>query len=426
VTTECSAGDPLANALRYCALFLNEVTPAVQYDTITTQDQLEQLCEKLAGSSYIGFDTEFISEHSYRPELCLVQIAAEDCLAVIDTLAVDDMRPLWRRLAEDDHETIVHAGREEINFSLRAIGRPPANLFDLQWAAGMVGYEYPAGYATLVYKLLGGKLEKGETRTDWRRRPLTKSQLDYALLDVVHLKPMRDLLGEKLTQLGRVEWLEMEKDTWVESICVASTGEGRWRRVSGSSGLKPRSLAIVREIWKWREKEAERRDCSVRRVLRDDLIVELAKRRSDQEREIGRLRGMERGDLKRVLPELAECVGRALKLQESELPKQSRSRRLPYQVTVLGQFLSPALSYLCRSNALAVGIVGTTDDVRELIAHRLGYGEGELPALASGWRGEIVGKLLDDLIEGRRSIRVHDPKAEEPLAFEPFSLSDPT
>ena len=394
----------------------------VQYDTITTQSELEELCDRLAGSSYIGFDTEFISERSYRPELCLVQIAAEDCLAVIDTLTVDDMRPLWRRLAEDDHETIVHAGREEINFSLRAIGRPPANVFDLQWAAGLVGYEYPAGYATLVYKLLGRKLEKGETRTDWRRRPLSKRQLDYALLDVLHLKPMRDLLHEKLTQLGRVDWLGLETQSWIESICAAASGSDRWRRVSGSSGLNTRGLAIVRELWTWRDQEAERRDCSPRRVLRDDLIVELAKRRSDHEREIGQVRGMERGDLKRVLPHLAECVGRALRLPDSDLPLSNRSRRLPYQVTVLAQFLSPALSYICRTNQLAVGIVGTSDDVRELIAHRLGHGEGGTPSLASGWRAEIVGRLLDDLIEGRRSIRVIDPKAEEPLTFE--SLDD--
>jgi len=354
-----------------------------------------------------------------------VEIAAEDCLAVIDTLAVDDMRPLWRRLAEDDHETIVHASREEINFSLRSIGRPPANLFDLQWAAGLVGYEYPAGYATLVYKLLGQKLAKGETRTDWRQRPLSKRQLDYALLDVVHLKPMRDLLQEKLTQLGRTDWLRLEIESWVDAITAAASGEDRWRRVSGSSGLNPRGLAIVRELWHWRDKEAERRDCSPRRVLRDDLIVELAKRRSDNERGIAQLRGMERGDIKRVLPQLAECVGRGLELPESELPQTNRSRRLPYQVTVLGQFLSPALSYICRSNQLAVGVVGTTDDVRELIAHRLGHGEKHTPALASGWRAEIVGRLLDDLIQGRRSIRVIDPKAEEPLTFEAFDGDSP-
>lgn len=390
----------------------------MQYESIDTQTDLERFCEKIASAERIGFDTEFISERTHRPELCLIQVCAGEHLAVIDTLAVDDVRPFWKLLADPGHETIVHAGREEINFSLRAIGKPPANLFDLQWAAGMTGYEYPAGYGTLVYKLLGKKVDKGETRTDWRRRPLTKSQMEYALQDVVHLEPMRNLLQEKLEQLGRVDWLRKETAAWLVEIDRAATGEDRWRRVSGSSGLNSRGLAIVRELWHWREKEAQRRDCPARKVLRDDLLVEIAKRRSTDARQIGRVRGMERGDLKKALPQLAACVKKALELPDGALPKPRRGARLPNQVNLLAQFLSPALSYVCRSNHIAVGIVGTTDDVRELIAHRLGISEGDPPLLTCDWRGEIVGKLLDDLIQGRRSIRVQDPQAEEPLAFD--------
>ena len=143
----------------------------VKHELITTDHQLEEFCHALADAERIAFDTEFVSEDTYRPQLCLVQVAAADRLAVIDPLKVQNLVPFWTVLADGGHETIVHAGRQEIEFSLAAIGRPPHRLFDVQIAAGMVGIEYPASYGSLVSKLLGLTPQKGETRTDWRKRP---------------------------------------------------------------------------------------------------------------------------------------------------------------------------------------------------------------------------------------------------------------
>src|SRR5207244_2461404 len=151
----------------------------------------------IAGSGAIAFDTEFVSEDSYRPDLCLVQVAAAGKLAVIDPHAVEDLAPFWNLLAAEGHETIVHAGREEFRFCRRAIGRRPARLFDIQLAAALIGLEYPAAYGTLISRLLGQRLGKGETRTDWRKRPLTPVQLEYALQDVIYLEPLRDLIHER-------------------------------------------------------------------------------------------------------------------------------------------------------------------------------------------------------------------------------------
>ena len=388
----------------------------MSFDNITSRNQLEQFCRDVAGADTIAFDTEFVSEHTYRSELCLVQVAVGDRLAVIDPYPVGDMTPFWELIAAAGHETIVHAGREELVFCVTTLGSPPAQLFDVQIAAGLMGLEYPASYGNLMYKLLGESLHKGETRTDWRRRPLTQHQIEYALDDVRYLKAMRDKLHGRLASLNRLSWLADEMTAWQDDV-QASLSRERWRRVSGISGLNQRALAIVREVWRWREDEAQHRDCPPKRVLRDDLIIELAKRKTTDPKQIRAVRGMERGDLQRALPRLAECVERALKLPEDELPQTIR-RETPAQLNMLGQFLSAALTSICRTEEIAPSIVGTANDVRDLIAYRMGYGSGEVPSLAKGWRAEIVGQLIDDLLAGKVSIRIKDPTSDEPLTFD--------
>ncbi|HVU88943.1 MAG TPA: ribonuclease D [Pirellulales bacterium] len=388
----------------------------MKHELITTDRELEELCRALAGAERIAFDTEFVSEDTYRPQLCLVQVAAAGRLAVIDPLKVQNLQPFWAVLAEGGHETIVHAGRQEIEFSLAAIGRLPNRLFDVQIAAGMVGLEYPASYGSLVSKLLGLTPQKGETRTDWRRRPLSERQIEYALADVDHLGEMRDKLGQRLARLKRTAWFESEMADWLTSVQEAQNRE-RWRKVAGSSGLPPRGLALVREIWTWRESEASRRNCPVKRVLRDDLIVELARRRSTDPKQIRAIRGMERGDLARSIPELSAAIDRALKISDADCPRVVRTDNNS-QLNLLGQFLSSALGSICRAAEVAPSIVGTASDVRELVAFTLAGKRGEPPLLAHGWRADVVGQVFEDLLEGKLSIRIRDPKSDQPLEFE--------
>lgn len=388
----------------------------MQHHYITTHSQLAQFCQSIAAAPAIAFDTEFISEHTYRSDLCLIQVAAAGQLAIIDTVALPDVQIFWELIARPGHETIVHAGREELGFCLGAVGRRPHNLFDIQIAAGLVGYDYPAGYGALMMKLLGETPRKGETRTDWRRRPLTDKQMEYALDDVRYLEPMRNKLVAKLTGHGRLEWLASEMLAWQNEVEESRSRE-RWRRVSGISGLSPRSLAVVRELWRWREGEAERRDSPPKRVLRDDLIIELAKRRSSDPKQIRAIRGLDRGDYTRFIPELSKAIENALQITDDDCPYTQR-RETPAQLNMLGQFLGSALTSICHRAHLAPSIVGTATDVRDLIAHRLGYGGDEPPLLATGWRAEVVGQLIDDLLAGKRSIRIGDPESHDPLLFE--------
>ena len=215
----------------------------MQYQLVTTQEQLEQLCRACAGADFLAFDTEFVSEDRYRPDLCLIQVQTDGQRAVIDPLGQVDLSPFWQLLVEGDHETIVHAGREEFRFCLQATGRRPVRWFDVQLAAAFIGLEYPASYGSLISRLLGKTLEKGETRTNWRHRPLTERQLHYALQDVVYLKPMRDVLRERIEKLGRETWVVSEVEAWQDRIEEAESSE-QWQRVSGVSGLPPRALAI--------------------------------------------------------------------------------------------------------------------------------------------------------------------------------------
>ncbi len=391
----------------------------VNYELIKTDAQLQRYCEELADASTIAFDTEFVSENTYRPELCLIQIAVDDKLVVIDPIDMENVDLFWKTIVEPGHETIVHAGREELCFCLDSQGCGPANLFDVQLAAGLVGYEYPAGYGNLTERVIGKKPHKAETRTDWRRRPLSDRQIDYALDDVRYLETIRDKLADRLEQMGRTDWLTAEIQRWEHSV-EESRGDGRWRRVSGSAGLAPKNLAIVRELWRWRNAEACRLNRPVRRVLRDDLIVELARRRDAEVKHIKAIRGLDRGGLQSMLPGISASIQKALDLPEKDYPRPQR-RETNLQSATLGQFLSTALGSISRQAQVAPSLVGTAEDVRDLIAERLGErrrNEGP-PSLTQGWRSEVVGQVLDDILSGKTSIRIVDPRSERPLVFEP-------
>jgi ribonuclease D len=391
----------------------------VRYEHIISDQHLRDFCQTIAAAPVVAFDTEFVSEDSYQPELCLIQLAAEGRLAIVDPLEGQDLSPLWNLLVSPGRETLVHAGREEFRFIYKATGQRPAEWFDVQIAAGLIGLEYPASYGTLSAKLLGKSLSKDETRTDWRRRPLSPRQLEYALQDVAELAQIRDVLHRRLSELGRLGWLADELADWQRDLLEYETGE-RWQRTGGIAGLSLRSLAVVRELWQWRDAEAERRNVPTRRVLRDDLLVELAKRQTADVKRIRAVRGMERGDLQRYMPKIAQCVEKAMLLKDSELPRLPRKSSRP-QLNLLGQFLSTALGSICRSAQVAPSLAGTAQDVRDLIAYRLelgGFAPGEVPLLASGWRAEVVGQVIDHLLAGDLAIRIGDPLADEPLEFE--------
>jgi ribonuclease D len=337
----------------------------VRYEYITSQQHLRDFCQVIADAEIIAFDTEFVSEDTYLPELCLVQVAADGHLGIIDPLEFSDLSPFWELLTQPGKETLVHAGREEFRFILRALGKRPTEWFDVQLAAGLIGLEYPASYGTLVQKLLGKSLSKDETRTDWRRRPLSPRQIEYGLQDVVDLQAIRGVLHSRLNELGRLDWVKSELLDWQDEMERSESGD-KWRRVGGLSGMSPRALAIVRELWLWRDGEGQRRNIPTRRILRDDLLLELAKRQTSDPKRMRAVRGMERGEVVRHMPKIGACVDKALAMRDDELPVSERRTSRP-QLNLLGQFLSTALGSICRSAQVAPNLAGTAQDVRDLV-----------------------------------------------------------
>ncbi len=397
----------------------------MKYRFIDNDNELSQVRSEIGNAGVIGLDTEFVAEDCFRPDLCLVQVSTVDSIYVIDPRTISQMSEFWELFVTPHRTVIVHAGREEILFVFRQTGRTIPKLFDIQIAAGILGGEYPASYANLLYRMLGVTLNKGETRTDWRRRPLSTDQLEYAAMDVSDLPRLHGMLVQELDALGRSQWMEDEIRLWQQDLITSFQSEG-WHRIGGVQSMRGRQLAIVRELWRWRERVAEQRDMPARRVLRDDLIVELAKRGSADPKKIGNIRGLHHAGLQRMIPDLAKCVADGLIASEPRLPWSSTSKKYRSSALLL-QFLNAAMAYLCRCNKIAPAIVGTSDDVRELITYWLNAKEDSqapLPSLLVGWRGELIGRPLHEIYTGRKALRVNCPMDDMPLELCEYSSKD--
>lgn len=390
---------------------------ATEFLYIRTQSALQQFCEDLARESLISFDTEFVSEDSYRPLLCLIQVATENQIAIIDPLDCEDLSPFWDLLVDSNRTVVVHAGREEILFCYRATGQLIPNLFDIQIAAGFLGYEYPASYAKMVQRVVGRTLDKEETRSDWRRRPLSRQQLEYAAQDVRDLVRIHRNLTERLHKHGRLPWLMEETKRKQEELSDFESSEN-WHRLSGVSSLSGKSLSIARALWNWRDARAKQRNIPARKILRDDLMIELARRGTADPRRVASLRGMEYRNTKQLIPELAEIIEEAASQPPPSWPTKHRYGK-GQPASMLTQFLSAAMAFICHHKHIAPMLVATSEDLRDFVLYRLDRDADQThpPGLLRGWRAEIVGRDLDDLLEGNIGIVLEDPHSEIPIKF---------
>jgi len=390
---------------------------ATEFLYIRTQEALQRFCEDLARESLISFDTEFVSEDSYRPLLCLIQVATENQIAIIDPLDCEDLSPFWDLLIDPNRTVVVHAGREEILFCYRATGQLIPNLFDIQIAAGFLGYEYPASYAKMVQRVVGRTLDKEETRSDWRRRPLSRQQLEYAAQDVRDLVRIHDNLTERLHKHGRLPWLMEETQRKQEELSDFESSEN-WHRLSGVSSLSGKSLSIARALWNWRDSRAKQRNIPARKILRDDLMIELARRGTADPRRVASLRGMEYRNTKQLIPELAEIIEEAASQPPPSWPTKHRYGK-GQPASMLTQFLSAAMAFICHHKHIAPMLVATSEDLRDFVLYRLDRDADQAhpPALLLGWRAEIVGRDLDDLLEGNIGIVLENPHSEIPIKF---------
>jgi ribonuclease D len=386
---------------------------------VTRPDELPVCCEYLARCGRFGLDTEFVGEDTYHPHLCLVQVAAGERLYLIDPLTVGPLDTFWELVTNPAHLVVVHAGREEIRLCRLWSGRTPGNLFDLQIAAGLVGMPYPIGHGALVGQLLGVQLSKGETLTEWRDRPLTPAQIRYAFDDVRYLLPLWKRLNNRLERMGRQEWAREEFARLASQVApqdpLAASAE-RWRKLRGLGSLDRRRLAVVRELYFWRETTAERTNRPARAICRDDLLAEIARRNPNRERDLHSVRGLPHRDLQGIL----EAVHRARQLPIEECPTVTGREQDPPQVALASNVLSAVLGDFCARNRLAPNLVASGNDLKLLIRGQLQNGAAAEPsasALSQGWRGQHVLPTLRAVLDGRQSVRIADLTSESPLAY---------
>jgi ribonuclease D len=389
-------------------------------DLIVDQDEFEDLCAHIRKSGIVAFDSEFVSEHTYRPELCLLQLATPERCAAVDPFEVTNLESWWQLMADENVTVVVHGGQAEIRFCF-VLGRTrPKKIVDVQLAEGLRTRSYPLGYSTLVSRVLGSRAHGGETRTDWRQRPLSTQQIAYALDDAKHLLPIWEKQRNSLTRLKRLAWAEAEFQRMVDELEGEMTREP-WRKLPGIHRLSPREFAVACEIAIWREREAEARNRPVRRMLRDDLIIELARRQPKTPKDLVATRDMNRSDYKRSAPELIQCVERALAIPNSQLQQPPRPTAVEANDDehVIGQLLGIALANRCAELNVAKGLVATSADMRHLVRWHVYHDQnGSPPRLTEGWRAEMCGDLLTDVLDGKISMRVADPESDHPLVFE--------
>jgi ribonuclease D len=363
---------------------------------IQAPDEFDAALFRLRGADRLALDTEFMRERTYHPQLCLVQIATDaDCL-LIDPLAGLDLRPLHELLQERQRPKILHAARQDLEVLSRSGGAVPGPLFDTQIAAALLGYPAQVGYAELVARQVGHSIDKGQTRTDWSRRPLTAAQLAYAADDVRHLLTLHAELKSALAAKGRDLWAEAETASLEDPGLYRTDPADAWRRLKGLQRLQPAEQASARALAQWRETRALESDRPRGWILSDEALYALATR------EIATI------DALATVPSLPPAVVRKRGEELLALLERARSdlsipiKSPPRRPTSDEQALAAALLQIVRDTAAALGIAS------ELLATRrdieaIAFGSVDLaqsPVLR-GWRASILG----DPIVARLSTR---------------------
>jgi ribonuclease D len=372
--------------------------------TAGADEAVQRLAERARAAGRIAFDTEFMPEGRYRPLLCLVQVAAGDEVAVLDPLAGFDPAPLAALMADPEIEVVVHAGRQDVAILRREWRTTFTNLFDTQIAAGFAGFSAQAGYGGLLHDVLRVRLAKTASFTRWDARPLTEEQLVYARGDVEHLQPLAGEIQRRLEQRGRLGWAREE----CRALAAASDErdpEEVWRRLPRVSGLDPRERAVVQALASWRERTAAAEDRPVGSILRDPTVVELAKRQPTGRRELGQIRGLNPDVVRRRGDELIDAVRRGREAPPIRLDEGERlaSEAADGPVIALAEALVRARA---QEAGLAYELIAARADLAPVVvAARRGDAEPDVRTLR-GWRRELVGAELLELLAGRRAVSV--------------------
>ena len=390
-----------------------------QAEVVADAEALNEAVEAAQAAGTFGLDTEFMRERTYRAQLCLVQMSTPQTISIVDPLKELDLAPVAELLADPEVEVVVHAGRQDLELFHDEFSVIPTRVFDLQIAAGFAGFGASLSYGALVKAVLGKTLVKGESYTDWCRRPLTDKQLEYAADDVRWLLGAAAALKQRLVELGRLEWaLEEMKPLSFEGTYNLDLDE-LWRRVSGRGTLSGRQLAVLRELARWREETAMKRNLPRGWLVKDASLVEIARRQPTSQDKLGRIRGLNARELGKSGTEIIRAVERG---KSGSAPDVLPSPRREDQVRT--RLIGGLADVVVRTRAEAAGIapelVATRADVESLLIRIFTGKMGDeatngTPRLLQGWRRELAGDAVVALAEGRLGVKGIDrsPYIEE-------------
>jgi len=370
---------------------------------VTDPSEFRDLVAAMRTSGKVGFDTEFVGERTYFPRLCLIQLGTATTVVAVDPITITDLSPLDDLLFDPSVLKLVHAGWQDLKIIHQRTGRVPSPVFDTQIAAALLGMPAQAAYASIVREILGIEVKKGHSYSDWSARPLSPSQLAYALDDVRYLPALHDRMVERLEREGRLSWIEPEIAALSSPDSYASDPEQEYRRVKGWASLDRRRLAVLRALIAWREGEAKRRDVPRRRVLADESALAIARSRPADEEALRRVRGLEWKTGGASSTAVLAVIRGALALPEDRLPEvpPSRPRGNGDRGSVVG-LLGALVRSRSRVHRVAPEVLTNSDELE-----RLADGERAGLAVLSGWRFELLGKELLALLDGRLSLVIH-------------------
>ncbi|RVA04625.1 ribonuclease D [Mesorhizobium sp. M7A.F.Ca.US.002.01.1.1] len=369
---------------------------------ITTQKELETVLAAFEKSDFVTVDTEFIRETTFWPILCLIQMAAPGLTALIDPLATDiDLKPFFRLMANEAVVKVFHAARQDIEIIVHLGDLVPHPVFDTQVAAMVCGFGDSVSYDQLVQRITGARLDKSSRFTDWRHRPLSDKQLDYALADVTHLIEVYQHLSAELERENRAHWLNEEMEVLTSRETYDPHPEDAWKRLKMRL-RKPQELAIVQGVAAWREREARERDVPRGRVLKDDAIYEVAQQAPRDAAALGKLRTTPKGwERSSTATALLGAVNTALALPKEQMPKLPKSFQPPEGSSAAAELLKVLLRIVAEKEGVASKVLASSDDIDRIAAEGE---EADVPAL-QGWRRAVFGEAALKLVRGEIGIK---------------------
>ena len=372
---------------------------------ITTTSELAAACRRMATFPFVTVDTEFLRETTYYPLLCVAQMASPQEALVIDALAPGiDFAPFFELMANEKVMKVFHAARQDIEIVWHRAKLIPHPIFDTQVAAMVLGYGDSISYDQLVQRITGDTLDKSHRFTDWTRRPLAEAQLSYAISDVTHLRDVYQALVDDLGRRGRVDWVQEEMHVLTSADTYRMDPENAWQRLK-TRVRKPKELAVLIEVAAWREREAQLRDIPRSRVLKDEVIADIAVHAPTTLEKLRHLRSLPKGfERSRWGEAIVAAVARGLERDPKTLP---RPARLPQSANGMAsvELLKVLLRMISERHHVAAKVIATVDDLERIA----GDDHADVPAL-SGWRRELFGEKALALKHGKLALAIEKGK----------------